>query len=316
MSNPTQTALSLIGGKQLRLATCWEITRADGTQLRFTDHNGSLTHGGDVYNPTDGISSSAHERRDDVRGGNVDTVGLISDSRITTDDLRSGLYRKAVINEYIIDWRYPFLDPIQHNVWYLLDTKFNGDTWEGSVNSLTYLLAQNIGDSFTRSCRNNLGDGSGAGTGYCTWDIEVDGALDAVTNHEGGRFTGPIVDSVTDRRTFTLDTTALGATNQFSGAKTPADFFDFGILTWTSGANSGMTFDVLDSQVNADPLMQDIKLFLSMPYDAVAGDACKIYVGCDRIFGTCGTKFDLVADYQGFPYMPGLKKILFTPDRV
>jgi len=40
-----------------------------------------------------------------------------------------------------------------------------------------------------------------------------------------------------------------------------------------------------------------------LPEPPAAGDAITVYQGCDHTMGTCGTKFDNLANFRAFPFV-------------
>lgn len=81
-------------------------------------------------------------------------------------------------------------------------------------------------------------------------------------------------------------------------------YFDHGKITFTSGLNSGLSMDIKSS------LPGQITLFLPMPNAVQVGDAYTIVAGCDKSIETCKATFDNVVNFGGFPYLPGIDKIV------
>ena len=71
-----------------------------------------------------------------------------------------------------------------------------------------------------------------------------------------------------------------------------------GTLTFTSGANTGVTANITGADAAA--------LTLSYPLPAVpaAGDGFTAYQGCDHTLATCRAKFGNGANFRGFPFVP------------
>ena len=86
------------------------------------------------------------------------------------------------------------------------------------------------------------------------------------------------------------------ATINWSGAT--ANFVQ-GTLTFSSGINSGLS-------VNVKSVVAGVSLGLSYPLTVApaAGDAFTAYFGCDHTQSTCTTKFNNLAHFRGFPYVP------------
>ncbi|HVY12825.1 MAG TPA: phage BR0599 family protein, partial [Alphaproteobacteria bacterium] len=84
--------------------------------------------------------------------------------------------------------------------------------------------------------------------------------------------------------------------------------FDGGLLTWTSGANVGFAVEIKTFAAQA------FSLWLSAPYAIEAGDEYSATPGCDKRFSTCKNRYGRAAHFGGFPYLPGLDKILDYPN--
>jgi len=126
--------------------------------------------------------------------------------------------------------------------------------------------------------------------------------LGATTTESGGvawiairalTVTGTVT-SLTDRKRFT-DT-----------ARTEPDgFFDFGVVTWTTGSNAGIGESVKTHASDAFVLYRDL------PFDIEVGDQYSMTKGCGKLIDTnCRDEFDNVRNFQGFPYLPGNDEIL------
>lgn len=102
-------------------------------------------------------------------------------------------------------------------------------------------------------------------------------------------------------------------TSSFSGSAgspfvTPlgsnSGYFDYGVLTMTSGLNNGLSMEVKTYTVG------QIVLQLPFPYAVAPGDTYSLTAGCDRSFATCKDRFNNVLNFRGEPYVPGLDKLI------
>ncbi len=76
-------------------------------------------------------------------------------------------------------------------------------------------------------------------------------------------------------------------------------YFDLGTVTFTSGANNGVTRTIKYYDVGAILLSYPLK---NAPAD---GDTFIAYPGCDkRMTETCAGKFENLPNYRGFPFIP------------
>ncbi len=72
-----------------------------------------------------------------------------------------------------------------------------------------------------------------------------------------------------------------------------------GSISFASGANAGVT-------ANVNSVTAGNALGLGYPLQSVPvpGDAFTVYDGCDHTPGTCQSKFNNLANFRGFPYVP------------
>jgi uncharacterized phage protein (TIGR02218 family) len=261
-------------------ATLWLIERTDGVNLRFTDHDCPLTLAdGTVYTPAGGFGTSARQKKVDMQSRNVELAGLLSSSAITNDDLRAGRYREAKVTETLVDWRFPWAGILHKNVYWVAEVTFTGSHWEAQLQGLSKWLKPSIGNVYSRTCRHDLGDS------ICRVDL---GPL---------TLTGTVTSIISQRRYFDSNRTGNGD-----------EWFTHGLLTWTSGLNNGLKFEVADYQNNGE-----FKLHLHTPFDIAIGDTFSVYPGCKKTIGVCLDKFDNVINFGGFPHIPGTAKALQTP---
>jgi uncharacterized phage protein (TIGR02218 family) len=82
--------------------------------------------------------------------------------------------------------------------------------------------------------------------------------------------------------------------------------FNQGTLLFSSGANSGVS-------VNIKSAVASTSLALSYPLlnAPATGDSFTAYWGCDHTQGTCNGKFNNLANFRGFPYVPQPSFALF-----
>lgn len=115
------------------------------------------------------------------------------------------------------------------------------------------------------------------------------------------------VDSVSPRRIFT-DSTIVSAV---TGIAFQTNFFAEGRVTFTSGANSGITRDIRVSSAGGD-----FECFLEFPFDIAVSDTFEVTAGCDKTFDTCKNKFDNVINFRGFPDIPTVETVHESPINV
>jgi uncharacterized phage protein (TIGR02218 family) len=123
-------------------------------------------------------------------------------------------------------------------------------------------------------------------------------------------FTGEAVSSVTSRRIF------VSAELAAESPALPDGWFDWGVLTFETGANAGFAQDVKSWLADGT-----ITLQLAFPYEIQVGDEFTIAPGCNKLFkaadgtytGDCIVKFDNGVNFQGFPEVPSTNKTMQFP---
>lgn len=81
-------------------------------------------------------------------------------------------------------------------------------------------------------------------------------------------------------------------------------YFDYGLITFTSGLNIGLSMEVKNYAPGV------IVLQLPMPYAVAPGDAYTMIAGCDRTLPTCRDRFANVVNFRGEPYLPGIDRVI------
>ncbi|MFN4125776.1 DUF2163 domain-containing protein [Pannonibacter indicus] len=262
------------------LAWCWRITRSDGVAFGFTDHDRTLSFEGTDFEPESGFIASEVRAGSDLSVDAQDAEGVLSSDRITETDILDGRWDNAAVEVWRVNWASP-----SQRV--LLRRGAIGQIRRGrlafvaEVRSLAHVLGQTVGRTFQATCDAALGDAR------CGVDLE-DPAF---------KETSAVIEVLRDRA-FTAN--GLGA---FA-----AGWFAFGIVEWTGGANAGRRVEVL-SHERVGGLA--ILTLLEAPVRPItATDAFVVRAGCDKRIATCGTKFANVANFRGFPHIPGQDAVL------
>lgn len=280
MQTLTAGLTSLMVGGRHCFATCWTIERLDGVTFRFTDHDNTLSVDGVSFTPGGTGNASARQRVEGVEPQNAEVRGAITSGLINEEELQAGRYRGAKVTEFVVDWRFPWAGKFSTNVYYVEETTFDGERWVAKLLGQKIKLQPKVGDLYTRTCRYDLGD---ADCGLNLGPLTVAGTISTV---------------LTDRRRFTTTLTNSD------------DYFVLGRMTFTSGANAGLRFDV-KSYASASG---QIELQVQTPFAVAPGDAFSVYPGCDRRDSTCKTKFGNFLRFGGYPTIPGNDKAFETPD--
>lgn len=262
------------------LCWCWRITRADGVVFGFTDHDRSLQFDGATFEPESGLTASEVRSSSDLSVDAQDAEGVLSSDRITETDILDGRWDNAEVEVWRVNWA----DATQR---VLLRRGAIGQIRRGrlafvaEMRSQAHVLGQTVGRMFQATCDAELGDGR------CRANLDA----------AAFKGNGAVIDPLRDR--------AFTASGLESFA---AGWFGFGTVTWTSGANIGRRAEVLSHDLTDGVA---ILTLLEAPVRAIAEtDAFVVRAGCDKRLATCSAKFSNVANFRGFPHIPGQDAVL------
>jgi uncharacterized phage protein (TIGR02218 family) len=257
------------------LCHCWRVTRADGTVLGFTEHDRDVTADGTTFSAGTGFSASRLEQSLGLSIDNMEAAGAFSSAGITEADLLAGRYDDAAVDMLLVDWRDPatFVLLSSGN---LGEVKREGLAFSAELRSLAHRLNQKIGSTYSRICEAQLGDAR------CKVDL-----------------TQP-----TMRSAFTAASGTSGRVIAAAGLSGFApDWFTAGTLTFSTGADAGILFEVKSHRRTAG--IDQLELWLPPPFPMAVGDAGTVVAGCRKTLAVCGSKFANVANFRGFPHIPG-----------
>ena len=264
-----------LDGGVTTLAWCWKVTRSDETVMGFTDHDRDLAFDGVNFVAASGFTASEVASSLGLAVDSLEVEGALAAAAITEEDLAAGAYDGATVELWRVNWA-----DVSQRV--LMRKGSLGEVARGELaftaelRGLAHALHQSLGRTYQRLCDADLGDAR------CGVDLE-DPAF---------KGTGT-VDTVSDDRVLTVS--GLSAFD--------ANWFRFGRLAWTSGANAGRIAEVKGHGKSSTPAT--LTLWQRAPTPVEAGDTFTVTAGCDKTLDTCKAKFDNIANFRGFPHMPG-----------
>lgn len=256
-----------------RFCRCFRMTRLDGTVLGFTDHDDDIVLDGLTCRAGAALTATEAASTLGTAPDEMEASGAFSDDAITEADLTAGVYDAARVEVFDVDWSDP---SIRH----LLGRYTIGEVERGSLGfraelrSLSASLDRSTGRVHTSLCDvRRLGD-SRCGVSLSPWRAPA-----TVTGASG---TELVVSGV---------------------AEFPGGFFDRGTVRWEAGANAGAEADIRVS-LNASGIVT-VSLWREPVSPPQPGDALTLFAGCDRTAATCRNRFGNLANFRGFPHMPG-----------
>lgn len=258
------------------LATCWKLTRRDGVVMGFTDHDRDIVVSGLTYQAATGFTPTAIAGSASLDVDNLDVEGMLDAGAITQEDILAGKYDHAEIEVFRVNYAAPADGTLPLRFGWLGEVTSDGGRFVAEMRGLAQRLTQKVGELYAPRCRADLGDAR------CKVSM-------------AGRTYAGSVTSVTSRSV--LHDTARTE---------DAGLFSFGKLTFTGGANDGLSMEI-KSYVPGT-----FTLFLPFPYDVAPGDDYMVTEGCDKTLATCAAVFDNAVNFRGEPHVPGMNRILET----
>lgn len=276
MKTVSSALLAHLQGDVQTVAHCLKLTRVDGTILGFTEHDKDIILDGVTYEAATGANLSALSASFDLSVDNFDIDTLLDSVKITAADIYAGLYDFAEWSLFLVNYK----DLTQGSVYlsrgWIGEVDYGMLPCKAEARSLYDALSQQIIDLVSPDCMADLGD---VRCGVNLTPLTVTGTVTAVTADN-----------------LFIDTSRVEIDGWFTDGK----------LTWTSGNNNGRTIEIK----NYSSDYYSFLLFTYAPHPIQVGDTYSVYPGCNKWLSTCITKFNNVNNFRGFPYLPGLAKLL------
>lgn len=248
------------------------ITLDNGTVYRYTDLDRDLKIGLNTYVAA-GVDMSA-VRQSSIGGGNGGSLTLVmsdTDAEITEERVRSRALAGARYVYEMVDYTHPEYGTMTLGVGRFGSIDFD-DRGECRIN-LNGLLsdgARTLGEVYSQECRNDFGDE------ICRYPVE-------------DLRVAFVIDQVFDNQTFVA--------NELTKSKD--GYWDYGVVTFTSGLNAGTSLEVARSYANGE-----INLGLGTSYNINPGDAASIVPGCSKTRTQCRQDYNNVLNMRAEPDAP------------
>ncbi len=267
-------------GELTQLAHLVKITRTDGVVVGVTDHDVNLLVDGTVYYAEGGMTEKMFSAQTDMKAAENTVLGVLSCASIAEEDLKAGLYDHARVDVSLCNWNDLSQGILVLQRGWLGEVVLKEGSYQATYMGLCDCLQRQIGQVYTPECRFDLGD---ANCGINLEVLAVHGTVSSVLSDI----------AITDLSRTEAD-----------------DYFNYGTLTWQSGALKGFRFDVR----NWDLATRTLTFWLSGAAGVRVGDSYLLSPGCDRRYTTCQNRFANIVRFGGFPHLAGLAKILQYPE--
>lgn len=264
------------------VARCWAVTRKDGLTLGFTDHDRPLAFDGIAFRPDAGMTAGSVVQGTGLSVDNGEALGVLSSDAVTEADIEAGRYDNAEVRLWHVDWSSPSQRELRFRGT-LGEIRRGDGAFHAELRGLSELLNRPTGRLYQKTCAAVLGDKA------CRFDTTATGfstELPAGTT-EGGTFTLPGLTAFSHR------------------------WFERGRLTVLTGEAKGLTGTIRTDRRSGEQRI--IELWQPIRAPIAPTDRIRIEPGCDKRAETCRTRFGNIANFQGFPFIPGEDWLLSVP---
>lgn len=272
---PSAQMLTHLQGNVTTLAPIWKITAVDTTVAAYAAHTRSVVFESVTYNPAP-VEPSRLVQKIGLEPNSVELFGVF-DSIITEPDVQGGKWKNAAIQ---YEWL-NYLDLTMGSV-----GKIRGKAGEFTIENGTYRLE-------LRSLADVMRQEIGELTSPISRQRRLADLIGDLTPYTFAR----TVTAVSDLMNFTV-----GGTAQAN------DYFAYGKVTFTSGANNGRSMEIKASVGNA------IELQLPMMSTIAIGDTVSLLAGWDGTREQTRDKFNAMANFDGECDLPGIRGLIAYPE--
>ena len=284
---------------------CWRVTRLDGVEYLFTDHDEEIiisVTGGDpggsptlsdllTFSPIHSFAATATKKSASFAVDNLSIIGTIDTETVPTgfseEDVLGELFADADVDIWLCCWTdlEAGLMPLKKGT--LGTMTFRTSGFEAEMRGLSERLQRKVHRVYSLECDAVLGDSRCGVT---------------LTGSPG--FTRAVtVGVVTDNRTFEVDLAEA------------ENWAQYGLAAFIGGGNAGLSREIINHvAAGGSPGTAQITLLVPMPFDVQAGDTLNVVAGCDKTAATCIAKFANIVNFRGFPLIPLLETVGETPD--
>lgn len=257
------------------LCWVWKLTRQDDQVFCFSDQDQALVFAGMTCQP--GLAFDAGELRGEAgfRPTRGAVFGGLDAQLITQTDLDNGVWDRARVEIYRLDWLEPalFYKTFTGELGALKRTQSG---FEVELAGLSARLNRTIGRVFSKLCDAELGDAR------CQVDLSASAYSASVT-----------VTRLISARAF-----AISGLQAFESG-----WFTHGVLSWEGGPNAPAHARITQHRREADESVLELDVGPAEPIEI--GQDARLVAGCDKSFETCKVKFSNAVQFRGCPHMPG-----------
>lgn len=303
MKNATTQMKAHLAADCTTLATLFLCVRPDGFVVALTDLDRNITFTSTVgvkanvaitYKANDGMTRTADAAGSDMSPDNMDVDAFLDDSAITEKDIRGKLYDGAVVEIRTVNYADLSMGEIKIRNATIGKVVMKNGLATAELRGMLQQLSYVVGEVYGPVCRAELGD--------------LQCKVDLPAFEQGGS-----VASVISAVAVVPNAGLLKIGSATPAAPAPPGWFDDGLLTWTSGVNSGLSNQI--KTWDGTTLTFSLPLFAAPEGGSPStGDTFQIAPGCnhsaDPSTGDCFNKFSNIINFRGEPNIPGSDAVL------
>ena len=248
-------------------AICWHLQFINGDELRFTNYDSDIIINEQTYIANSVLTYRSIEKNSESLKEDNEICGIINDNYFKQEDILNGKLNNVYIEIFLINTVDLDSDKLIINQGYINNIKIVANKFIANISSIQNKLNKKITHSFSQRCRAQFCDNK------CT------------LQKKNYTYYGKI--------------TKIISNNIFYDSKRNEEnfYFNFGEITFLSGSNSGLCFQIKNFTNN------EIELISPYIYKLKIDDQYSIIAGCDKNFSSCITKFDNALNFRGEPYI-------------
>lgn len=263
------------------IASCWKIVRRDGHQFFFTDHDKDIVFEGNTYEAESSYDRTAIQSNGDFSVDNLEVAGILDSAKIKDTELRAGLFNRADVYIFIVNWRTPTQGALKvRRGWFGEITLLGNATFTTEIRGLAQALSHNFIEVYSAECRADFCDTRCKLT-IATYEIAT------------------TVATAPQRNSLTVA----------AGFVPPSQGLDYGTVRFIDGENAGRVVEI----IGYDAATRRIDLFESVSYPITVGTAVKVAPGCDGSLVRCKF-YNNVINRRAEDYVPGNDELMQYPD--
>ncbi|HCR86350.1 MAG TPA: hypothetical protein DIV86_06695 [Alphaproteobacteria bacterium] len=273
MKNIPENLQTHLTSDATNLVKCLLVKLSNETEIGFTESDIEFEYEGVIYKPFSGFNLDKLNYRLNANQ-EAQIYTCFDDFEISQADIISGKYLDAEIEIFSVNISNLSSGKIILQTGFVAEIISDKEKFFFKIEGFASKLKKIITQYYSKQCRAKFGDAK------CGKDLE------------DYKYTGSVTESI----------------NNYSFKDTSREeedyYFNYGVIKFLSGQNLGIKYDVRKFRDEV------IELLLPSKFSIQTGDEYEIYVGCDKEFSTCISKFNNAINFRGEPSVPGSEKLL------